>query len=59
MTMHADQLSVPVETVRRLIADQFPQWAALPVVPAFAGTVNALFRIGTAHRTFPFVSSWR
>ncbi len=47
MTMHADQLPVPVETVRRLIADQFPEWAALPVRPlASAGTVNALFRIG-------------
>jgi aminoglycoside phosphotransferase (APT) family kinase protein len=48
MTMHADQLPVPVETVRRLIADQFPQWAALPVRPLVsAGTVNALFRIGS------------
>jgi aminoglycoside phosphotransferase (APT) family kinase protein len=47
MTMHADQLDVPVETVRRLIAEQFPQWAALPVRSlATAGTVNALFRIG-------------
>ncbi len=48
MTMHADQLPVPVETVRRLIADQFPQWSALPVRPLVAaGTVNALFRIGS------------
>jgi aminoglycoside phosphotransferase (APT) family kinase protein len=48
MTMHADQLPVPVETVRRLIADQFPQWVALPVRPLVsAGTVNALFRIGS------------
>jgi aminoglycoside phosphotransferase (APT) family kinase protein len=47
MTMHADQLHVPLETVRRLIAEQFPEWAALPVRPlASAGTVNALFRIG-------------
>ena len=47
MTMHADQLDIPVETVRRLIAEQFPQWTALPVRPlASAGTVNALFRIG-------------
>jgi hypothetical protein len=29
MTMHPGQLSVPVETVRRLVAEQFPQWAAL------------------------------
>ena len=47
MTMHADQLDVPVATVRRLIANQFPQWVALPVRPvASSGTVNALFRIG-------------
>jgi aminoglycoside phosphotransferase (APT) family kinase protein len=47
MTMHADQLDIPVETVRRLIAEQFPPWTALPVRPlASAGTVNALFRIG-------------
>ena len=47
MAMHADQLHVPLETVRRLIAEQFPEWAALPVRPlASAGTVNALFRIG-------------
>ena len=48
MTMHADQLPVPVETVRRLIADQFPPWAALSVHPlASNGTVNALFRLGS------------
>ena len=47
MTMHADQLSVPVETVRRLVAEQFPQWAELSIRPlASSGTVNALFRIG-------------
>ena len=47
MTMHADQLDVPVETVRTLVATQFPQWAALPVrAVTSAGTVNALFRIG-------------
>jgi aminoglycoside phosphotransferase (APT) family kinase protein len=47
MTMHADQLYVPVKTVRRLVAEQFPQWAHLSVraVPS-SGTVNALFRIG-------------
>ncbi len=47
MPMHADQLDVPVATVRRLVDGQFPQWAALPVRPlASSGTVNALFRIG-------------
>lgn len=45
--MHADQLVVYASTVRSLIADQFPQWAGLPVTPwASEGTVNAIFRIG-------------
>ena len=47
MTMHVDQLDVPIATVRRLIAEQFPQWTHLPVrAVASSGTVNALFRIG-------------
>lgn len=45
--MHDDQLTVPVVTVRALVADQFPQWRDLPVRPIQAqGTVNAIFRIG-------------
>lgn len=46
--MHADQLSVSVETVRALLDAQFPRWRDLPVtaIPS-QGTVNALFRIGT------------
>jgi aminoglycoside phosphotransferase (APT) family kinase protein len=47
MTVHADQLDIPLATVRALVAAQFPRWAALPVVRVHsAGTVNALFRIG-------------
>lgn len=47
VSMHADQLDVPIDTVRRLIAEQFPSFAALPVRPVTAaGTVNALFRVG-------------
>lgn len=45
--MHADQLNVPVETVRALVDDQFPEWRGLPVRSvASQGTVNAIFRIG-------------
>ena len=45
--MHADQLTVPVATVRALAAEQFPQWQGLPVTKiASQGTVNAIFRIG-------------
>lgn len=47
--MHPDQLSLSVPTVRELIADQFADWARLPVRKvASEGTVNALFRIGDA-----------
>lgn len=45
--MHPDQLSLTVETVRKLVADQFPQWAGMRITEiASQGTVNALFRIG-------------
>ena len=45
--MHQGQLDVAPETVRRLVARQFPQWRELPLraVPT-QGTVNALFRLG-------------
>ena len=45
--MHADELEISGALVRRLLAEQFPEWAALPlrrVEPA--GTVNAIFRLG-------------
>ena len=46
-SMHAGQLAVPPGTVRALLADQFPEWARLPVTPVEAeGTVHAIFRIG-------------
>jgi aminoglycoside phosphotransferase (APT) family kinase protein len=45
--MHAGQLDVTAAMVRRLVAEQFPAWAALPVAPvASGGTVNAIFRLG-------------
>ena len=45
--MHADELMVDEETVRRLVAAQFPQWSSLPVrrLPPL-GTDNQLFRLG-------------
>jgi aminoglycoside phosphotransferase (APT) family kinase protein len=46
-SMHADQLAVPLETVRALIDEQFPEWAQLPITVVDSdGTVNAIFRIG-------------
>jgi aminoglycoside phosphotransferase (APT) family kinase protein len=47
VSMHPGQLDVAPETVRRLVARQFPKWRDLPVRAVRAqGTVNALFRLG-------------
>ena len=46
-TMHDDELPIDEALARRLLAAQFPEWAALPlrrVEPS--GTVNAIFRLG-------------
>src|SRR5262245_34956353 len=45
--MHADELQIDEALARRLLADQFPVWADLPlrrIEPG--GTVNAIFRLG-------------
>lgn len=45
--MHANQLTVSLETVRKLVDGQFPEWRGLPIGGVVSrGTVNALFRIG-------------
>ena len=45
--MHADEVHTGVGLVRRLLAAQFPEWAALPIEPVpSAGTDNALYRLG-------------
>jgi aminoglycoside phosphotransferase (APT) family kinase protein len=45
--MHADEIAIDDETVRRLLAVQFPDWSGLPVrrLPPI-GTDNQLFRLG-------------
>jgi aminoglycoside phosphotransferase (APT) family kinase protein len=45
--MHADELELDAGLVRRLLAEQFPQWAGRTIerVPS-SGTDNALFRLG-------------
>lgn len=45
--MHPDEIHTDIRLVRRLLAQQFPQWATLPVrrVRSF-GTDNALYRVG-------------
>ena len=45
--MHADEIDTDPALVRRLLAEQFPQWADLTITPvASAGTDNAIFRLG-------------
>ena len=45
--MHAGQLAVSPQTVRELVAEQFPGWRGLAIRAVEAtGTVNAIFRIG-------------
>ncbi|RZS80009.1 aminoglycoside phosphotransferase (APT) family kinase protein [Motilibacter rhizosphaerae] len=45
--MHADEVRVSADLVRRLVAGQHPQWAHLPVEHlSSSGTDNAMFRLG-------------
>jgi aminoglycoside phosphotransferase (APT) family kinase protein len=45
--LHADEVDIDGSLVRRLLEEQFPQWASLAIarVPS-AGTDNAIFRLG-------------
>jgi aminoglycoside phosphotransferase (APT) family kinase protein len=45
--MHADELELDAALVRRLLAEQFPDWAELPLERVrYEGTDNAIFRLG-------------
>jgi aminoglycoside phosphotransferase (APT) family kinase protein len=45
--MHADELEIDEALVRRLLAEQFPEWVRLPLrLVKPAGTVNTIFRLG-------------
>jgi aminoglycoside phosphotransferase (APT) family kinase protein len=45
--MHENELTIDEHIVRRMLAEQFPQWAELPMERiASSGTVNAIFRLG-------------
>ena len=46
MRVHADELDVDEPLVRALLAEQFPQWALLPLERAGDGTVNVIYRLG-------------
>lgn len=45
--MHDDEIEIGAALVGRLIGEQFPHWASLPIKPVnSAGTDNALYRLG-------------
>src|SRR6266702_2695191 len=45
--LHADELDIDDALVRRLLREQFRQWAELPLEPvASSGTVNVVYRLG-------------
>jgi aminoglycoside phosphotransferase (APT) family kinase protein len=45
--MHVDELDIDEGLVRRLLAEQFPEWSELPIRQIQPeGTVNAIFRLG-------------
>jgi aminoglycoside phosphotransferase (APT) family kinase protein len=44
--VHDDELEIDEPLVRALVAEQFPQWADLPLVRAGDGTVNVIYRLG-------------
>ena len=46
--MHSDEVEVPADLVRLLLAEQFPHWARLPLAPVPSyGTDNVLYRLGS------------
>ncbi len=45
--MHADEVATDADLVRRLLRDQFPEWADLPITRvASSGTDHAIYRLG-------------
>jgi aminoglycoside phosphotransferase (APT) family kinase protein len=44
--MHDDELEVDAGLVRRLLEEQFPQWAGRALTPVGAGTDNVMMRLG-------------
>lgn len=46
MALHEDEVPVDLTLARRLVDEQFPQWADLPLSAAGDGTDNRMFRLG-------------
>jgi aminoglycoside phosphotransferase (APT) family kinase protein len=60
MKMHAGEVDIGEELVKRLLAAQFPQLADLPISAVQStGTVNAIYRLGDQlYARLPRVASW-
>ncbi len=58
--MHDDQVEIDVDLVRRLIEEQCPQWADLPLEYFDSGgTVNAIYRLGPdMYVRLPLQDAW-
>lgn len=58
--MHADEVDIDANLVRRLVAAQLPHLAALPVkTVCTTGTVNAVFRLGDGlYARLPRLEHW-
>jgi aminoglycoside phosphotransferase (APT) family kinase protein len=58
--MHADEVDIDADLVRRLVDTQFPQWARLPLTAfASSGTVNAIYRLGAdMYVRLPLLEQW-
>jgi aminoglycoside phosphotransferase (APT) family kinase protein len=46
VTLHENEIRVEESVVRSLLQEQRPEWAALPISPAGAGTDNTMYRLG-------------
>ncbi|MEV0899520.1 phosphotransferase [Actinoplanes sp. NPDC049802] len=46
MTLHEDELAVDESVIHALLRAQRPEWAALPLARAGAGTENTMYRLG-------------
>jgi aminoglycoside phosphotransferase (APT) family kinase protein len=58
--MHADEVDIDADVVRRLVIAQHPQWADLEIEPVTStGTVNAIWRLGAdMYVRLPRIESW-
>ena len=60
MKMHAGEITISDRLVRRLLMEQFPDLAGLPIHSVYStGTVNAIYRIGDSHcLRLPRMKEW-